>query len=109
MKIRLDDIPSLRVTVMGLGLHGGGLASALFSIELAHPFIGPTQLAVFADAGNIWETHDAFDIGDLRYGAGFGLRFVTPIGPIRIDVGYKIDKKSGERPRELHFGVGAAF
>ena len=87
----------------------GGLASALFSIELAHPFIGPTQLAVFADAGNIWETHDAFDIGDLRYGAGLGLRFVPPMGPIRIDVGYKIDKKSGERPRELHFGVGAAF
>ena len=87
----------------------GGLTSALFSIEFAHPFIGPTQLAVFADAGNVWETHDAFDLGDLRFGAGFGLRFITPIGPIRLDVGYKIDKKSGERPREIHFGVGSAF
>ncbi|MBI4251710.1 MAG: outer membrane protein assembly factor BamA [Candidatus Tectomicrobia bacterium] len=87
----------------------GGLASALFSFELAHPFIGPTQLAAFIDAGNIWGTSNAFDLSDLRYGAGFGLRFITPIGPIRIDIGYKIDKKSGERPRELHFGVGAAF
>lgn len=87
----------------------GGLSSALFSLELAHPFIGPTQLAAFIDAGNVWDTKDAFDLSDLRYGAGFGLRFVTPIGPIRIDVGYKLDKKSGERPRELHFGVGAAF
>ena len=87
----------------------GGLASALFSFELTHPFIGPTQLAAFLDAGNVWESHDAFDVGDLRYGAGVGLRFVTPIGPIRIDVGYKLDKQSGERPRELHFGVGAAF
>ncbi|MBI3127291.1 MAG: outer membrane protein assembly factor BamA [Candidatus Tectomicrobia bacterium] len=87
----------------------GGLAAGLLSLELAHPFIGPTQLAAFIDVGNVWETSDAFDLSDLRYGAGFGLRFITPIGPIRIDVGFKLDKKSGERPRELHFGVGAAF
>ncbi len=87
----------------------GGFSSALFSLEVTHPFIGPTQIAAFLDAGNVWERHNAFDLGDLRVGAGFGLRFVTPIGPIRFDVGYKIDKKTGERPREFHFGMGAAF
>ncbi len=87
----------------------GGLSAALASIELWHPFIGPTHVAAFLDAGNIWETHNAFDIGDLRYGAGFGLRLVTPIGPMRVDIGYKLDKKSGERRRETHLGIGAAF
>ncbi len=87
----------------------GGFSSLLASAELVHPFIGPTQAAVFFDMGNIWDEDDEFDLGDLRYGAGMGLRLITPIGPMRFDVGYKLDKKSNERSRETHLGIGAAF
>ena len=87
----------------------GGFSSALVSVELTHPFIGPTQVAVFFDMGNIWDEDNAFDMGELRYGAGVGLRIVTPIGPMRFDVGYKLDRKSNERRRETHVGIGAAF
>ena len=87
----------------------GGLSAALASVELWHPFIGPTHIATFLDVGNVWETHNAFDVDDLRYGSGIGLRIVTPIGPMRFDIGYKLDRETGERRREVHLGIGAAF
>lgn len=87
----------------------GGYSTGLGQLELSHPLFGPTRGVIFFDVGNVWERNDAFDLGDLRYGAGFGIRFITPIGPIRIDVGYKLDKKSGERPREIHLGIGSSF
>ena len=87
----------------------GGYTTGLFSTELVHPFFGPARFAVFLDAGNVWERHNAYDLADLRYGAGVGMRVITPFGPLRLDVGYKLDKKSGERPREVHFGLGASF
>jgi len=87
----------------------GGLSAAVFSLELRHPFIGPTSISLFTDAGNVWERHNAFDLGDLRYSAGVGLSFVTPLGPMKVDMGYKLDPKSGERSRESHVQLGVGF
>ncbi|MEE9276177.1 MAG: BamA/TamA family outer membrane protein, partial [bacterium] len=87
----------------------GGFTSGLFSTELTHPFFGPTQFAVFFDAGNVWERHNAFDLSDLRSAVGVGMRIITPIGPLRVDIGWKLDPKSGERTREVHFGIGTSF
>ncbi|MED5580138.1 MAG: outer membrane protein assembly factor BamA [Nitrospinota bacterium] len=87
----------------------GGLSAALLSLELRHPFIGPTSVSIFTDAGNVWERHNAFDLGDLRYSAGVGLSFITPLGPMRVDMGYKLDTKTGERSRESHVQLGVGF
>lgn len=87
----------------------GGFSSGLISTELRHPFFGPTQFVVFFDAGNIWERHNAFDVTDIRSSVGVGMRILTPIGPLRVDIGWKLDKKSGERARETHIGLGAQF
>jgi outer membrane protein insertion porin family len=87
----------------------GGLSAGVLSLELRHPFIGPTTVSLFTDAGNVWERHNAFDLGDLRYSAGVGLSFVTPLGPMKVDMGYKLDPKSGERSRESHVQLGVGF
>jgi translocation and assembly module TamA len=78
------------------------------------------DLALFLDAGNVWEDFEAFrkarfaprfeshylDVADLRYGYGFGLRYRTPVGPIRADLGFPL-KRFGQRT--LHLALGHPF
>jgi outer membrane protein assembly factor BamA len=45
----------------------------------------------------------------LRYGAGVGLRYDTPVGPLRLDYGIKLNPLRGEPSGVLHFTVGQAF
>jgi outer membrane protein insertion porin family len=91
------------------GVPQGGLIMILTSVELR---IGTTRgwgTVLFADAGNVW--NDAANIGleDMRVGAGPGLRFGTPVGPLRLDLGYKINRNRGEETWRLHFTLGNAF
>ncbi len=88
----------------------GGHSSLLFSTELLVPTpFKPVKLALFFDAGNIYQRSNAFDVSSLRTSAGVGLRFITPIGPIRLDWGWKLDPRRGEGTRELHFSIGSFF
>ena len=50
---------------------------------------------LFLDAGNVWADAWTIDLGDLRYAVGPGLRYQTPIGPIRFDVGYQLNPIPG--------------
>ncbi len=63
------------------------------------------QLAAFVDAGALWETRsDRFSWADMRYTPGVGVRLVTPLGPFRLDVGYRpYGKRAG---RALFFSDG---
>ena len=71
----------------------------------------------FVDAGNVWPSDWHFDLGDLRYAIGPGLRYQTPVGPIRVDVGYQLNPipdlivNGAPQPRRwrLHFSIGQAF
>jgi outer membrane protein insertion porin family/translocation and assembly module TamA len=72
---------------------------------------------LFADAGNVWSEPWEIQPGDLRYAVGPGIRYNTPIGPIRFDVGYQLNPIDGllvegkPQPRRfrMHFSVGQAF
>ena len=87
------------------------------SSELRVPIKGKFGAAAFFDFGNVWAQDWAFDVGDLRYAVGPGLRYQTPIGPVRIDLGYQLNPVdnllvNGEpqkRPWRVHFSVGQAF
>ncbi|SNR61218.1 outer membrane protein assembly factor BamA [Desulfurobacterium atlanticum] len=61
----------------------------------------------FFDIGAGW--WNEIDLSTLRKAAGFGMRVLTPVGPIRLDIGYKLDKKPGETASEWHFGLGTYF
>ena len=78
-------------------------AAAELRREPAGSFIG----AVFVDAGNVWPKLHGHRLDELKIAAGFGLRYRTPIGPIRLDLGWPVGH--GRNPVQVHLSVGQAF
>lgn len=67
-------------------------------------------LAAFWDAGQVWFRKQTDPkISDLRQAAGPGLRYNTPVGPLALDIGYKLDREPGESGYEWHFTIGNVF
>ncbi len=80
------------------------------NIELRAPLQYGFILATFLDVGSAWlPGRVAGQDFDLREGAGLGLRYVTPVGPISLDYGWKLDRRPGESASEWHFTIGAVF
>jgi outer membrane protein insertion porin family len=80
--------------------------NAELRVTLVHGFL----LALFLDGGSVWLHGNVPDGGfDFRESAGAGLRYITPIGPMGIDWGRKLDPKPGESLSEWHFTIGAVF
>ncbi|MBI5577210.1 MAG: outer membrane protein assembly factor BamA [Deltaproteobacteria bacterium] len=76
-----------------------------FRVPLQYGF----NLAFFVDAGSVWFSGIPDAGFDLRESAGTGLRYITPIGPISLDYGWKLDRREGESRSEWHFTIGAVF
>ena len=101
----------------GFGLPIGGTTFMTFSTEARFPVWGNLGGVVFLDGGNVWTTAWDFNLDDLRYDVGPGLRYKTPIGPVRIDLGYQLNPIEGllvngekqKRRFRLHFSIGQAF
>jgi hypothetical protein len=67
----------------------GGAISLVGNAEVRFPVVGNRlQGAVFMDFGQVWETSKAVRAKDVVWTPGIGMRYFSPIGPIRIDVGY---------------------
>ncbi|NUR55239.1 MAG: BamA/TamA family outer membrane protein, partial [Acidobacteria bacterium] len=87
------------------------------SAELRVPVWGSLSAVAFADAGGVSNETWKVDLNNLRYDVGPGLRYNTPIGPVRVDVGYQLNPipgllvKGREQSRRfrLHFSIGQAF
>jgi len=87
----------------------GGGSLLEFSAELRQRVAGDFGVVAFVDAGNAYESR--LPEGDLRIGAGLGVRYRSPIGPIRLDLAYPFDPV-GDRPSygvEFYAGIGQAF
>lgn len=104
----LDSLGVPGETVIS-GVPQGGLIMILTSVELRAGSEKGWGMVLFADAGNVWNAANHIGVNDMRIGAGPGLRFGTPVGPLRLDLGYKIDRQPGEDPWRLHFTLGNSF
>lgn len=101
----------------GAGLPIGGTTFMNFSAEVRVPVWSDLGGVIFFDAGNVWTGAWDFNVNDLRYDVGPGLRYNTPIGPIRADLGYQLNPIPGLRPNgkeqtrrlRFHFSIGQAF
>ena len=101
----------------GVGLPIGGISFVNFSTELRVPLVGKLGAVAFIDGGNVWTNPWDFNLNDLRYDVGTGLRYNTPVGPVRLDVGWQMNPIPGllvngeqqKRPLRIHFSIGQAF
>ena len=84
----------------------GGTSFVQFNVEIGRSLGSVLRVVAFIDAGNVYDSDNDFDIGSLRRSAGLGIRIVTPIGPIRLDYGFKLDKRAGESAGRLGFLLG---
>jgi outer membrane protein insertion porin family len=99
------------------GLSNGGNGMVIFNAELRAQagklFKRDLVVVGFVDTGNVFRRVSDLDLGRLRTAVGFGARYDSPLGPIRLDVGFKTDQmfflKSTERRWELHFSLGEVF
>jgi outer membrane protein assembly factor BamA len=78
-----------------------------YNAEYQFPIYGGVIGAAFIDAGSVGETSG--DTGPMRFGVGPGLRYASPVGPLRIDVGFNPDRRPGERHMMIQISVGMAF
>jgi outer membrane protein insertion porin family len=86
----------------------GGDSMVLFNVELRRNLTKEFGLVLFYDTGNVW-TGQVLNLNDLRASYGAGIRYGTPVGPLRIDYGQKINPQPGESPGEVHFNIGHMF
>jgi outer membrane translocation and assembly module TamA len=100
-------------TISDEGFPTGGNAVVILNAEFRVPVWRDLGTALFVDGGNVFRRVTEFDIGELRGAVGFGVRYNSPIGPVRLDLGFKLDRRFiNERlePRTaLHFSIGHIF
>jgi outer membrane protein insertion porin family len=87
----------------------GGTEELILNAEYIFPLVTDIKLkgVVFFDAGNSYDSFDNF--GELRYTTGLGVRWISPIGPVRIEWGYNLDKKPDEKSSRFEFAFGTFF
>jgi outer membrane protein assembly complex protein YaeT len=99
------------------GLPLGGNSLLALNAELRGLLRGQLGGVLFVDAGNVWPNEWQYDPADLRVAVGAGLRYETPVGPVRFDFGYQLNPIQGlmidgaeqTRPWRIHFSIGQAF
>ncbi|HOO91221.1 MAG TPA: outer membrane protein assembly factor BamA, partial [Syntrophales bacterium] len=84
----------------------GGATMLNFNVELVFPFIKEAGMkgVIFYDTGNAWNS--GYHLDDMRQTAGAGVRWYSPIGPLRLEWGYVLDRKEGETPSRWEFTIG---
>lgn len=89
----------------------GGDRSFFTNVECLFPILDQLKLngVTFIDAGNSWNVSDGPFLREVKGGVGVGLRWISPMGPIRIEYGWKIRPEKGEEPGAIAFAMGQLF
>ncbi|OGR01296.1 MAG: outer membrane protein assembly factor BamA [Deltaproteobacteria bacterium RIFOXYD12_FULL_55_16] len=64
---------------------------------------------VFFDVGNVYTNSQTWDIADLRYSTGLGFRWLSPMGPLRLEWGWNLSPNEGEKQGVWDFSIGGGF
>ncbi|CAN7323907.1 outer membrane protein assembly factor BamA [Trinickia sp. LjRoot230] len=93
----------------------GGSKMVVGNIELTFPLPGTgydrtLRVFTFLDGGNVWgNVGNSVGSNGLRYGYGFGLAWISPIGPLKLSLGFPVTKHAGDQYQKFQFQIGTAF
>lgn len=100
------------------GFPQGGNAMVILNSELRIRVTPAIGVVTFLDAGNVYDRVEHVRLGRIRSGAGFGVRYNSPVGPLGFDIGFKLGERhffgdetnpQQEQLWALHFSFGQAF
>ena len=87
----------------------GGTGLALVNLDYRFPIAGALGGVAFIDVGNVWADWRDIDPGQAKVGAGVGIRYLSPLGPLRFEIGWKLDREPEEDSWVATFSVGNPF
>ncbi len=89
----------------------GGDRSLFTNIEYFFPLVEQFKLngVAFFDVGNAWNVSESPWLQDVKAGYGIGVRWISPMGPLRIEYGWKINPLKGEESGAFAFAMGQLF
>ena len=87
----------------------GGRSVIEGSLELRYRYSDQIGTAAFIDFGQVSKRTLSIPIDDLRFSLGFGVLYTTPIGPLRLDLGFPLDPPRDDQPWQIHFSIGQFF
>lgn len=89
----------------------GGNKELLLNLEYLIPLVPEAKIKwlFFFDDGYAFNNNQIFDLRFLRPSAGMGLRWISPVGPLRIEWGYNLNHQPGEKPWTVEFSIGSLF
>ena len=90
----------------------GGLNALYFNTEWIFPIYKPAGIkgVVFYDAGGAFDDNKGFVLKDsMRAAAGFGIRWFSPMGPIRLEWGFNLFPREGDRSNVFDFAIGTQY
>lgn len=89
----------------------GGDRSLYTNVECLFPILESLKLngVVFFDAGNAWNVSASPFLSEVKAGFGTGVRWMSPMGPIRLEYGWKVNPQKGEETGAFAFGMGQLF
>jgi len=86
----------------------GGKTLVVINEELRFDLLGPVAGLVFFDLGNVWRDTAEFS-SDLFKSVGLGFRAVTPVGLLRLDLAFPLDRRENDPSSKVYFGFGNTF
>jgi outer membrane protein insertion porin family len=82
------------------------------SLEMLAPLPGADRTLralAFLDAGQVWNAQQTVRFGDLRSSTGFGLAWISPIGPLKLSYAIPLRREANDRLQRFQFQIGTGF
>jgi outer membrane protein insertion porin family len=106
---KTDEVGPGDLNEAGEFVPSGGNALLAFALEARFDVFRSFGVQAFAETGNVYSQVNELAFRDFREVGGIGITYRSPFGPLRLDWGFKLDRRPGEDRHQLHLAVGYAF